>query len=211
MATGENTRTDGGRKPRVTDDDLLAVFDDTDDPVLSTAEVADRLPIKRRGTLDRLRRLEDQGDVASKSIGGRNTVWWSVDDDDVQDDRAGEDIAATGSSTPATDAPRDQDPAPVQDQQDGDVQARIDALDLPGSGETLAARRDAIRRLYDYLQDQGTAQKSDFLDQIDADAVGYASAGSFWSNCVKGRDSLQSLPGVDAPGEGEHTWRFRGV
>ena len=71
---------DGGRKPRVTDSDLLAVFENSTDPVLSTAEVADAVPIKRRGTLNRLRRLEDDGELASKQIGGRNTVWWLLDE-----------------------------------------------------------------------------------------------------------------------------------
>ena len=71
--------TDGGRKPRVTDKDLLDVFRQTNDPVLSTAEVADEIPIQRRGTLRRLRSLEADGDLDSKSIGGRNTVWWLSD------------------------------------------------------------------------------------------------------------------------------------
>jgi len=75
----------GGRKPRVTDKDLLDVFHDAEDPVLSTAEVAESVPIKRRGTLNRLRGLEDAGDLESKQIGGRNTVWWLVDERDVSD------------------------------------------------------------------------------------------------------------------------------
>ena len=65
-----------GRKPRVTDSDILDVFQNTPDPVLSTAEVANALPIKRRGTLNRLRSLEEAGGLESKEIGGRNTVWW---------------------------------------------------------------------------------------------------------------------------------------
>jgi hypothetical protein len=89
------------------------------------------------------------------------------------------------------------------------VRAEIDALDLPGSGPTLEARRETIHLLYDYLRERGTARKSDFLELIDADYVGYSSPGSFWANCVRGRDSLQSLPGVEAPGKGRNTWRFR--
>lgn len=75
----------GGRKPRVTDDDLLGVFRSTSDPVLSTAEVADAVPIKRRGTLNRLQALEEDGELENKQIGGRNTVWWLVDAEDVSD------------------------------------------------------------------------------------------------------------------------------
>jgi hypothetical protein len=69
----------GGRKPRVADDEILDLFRGTSDPVLSTAEVANALPIGRRGTLNRLRSLESEGLFASKRIGGRNTVWWLAD------------------------------------------------------------------------------------------------------------------------------------
>lgn len=66
----------GGRNPRVTDQELLMVFRESDDPVLSTSEVADQLPIQRRATLTRLRAVEKQEELESKQIGGRNTVWW---------------------------------------------------------------------------------------------------------------------------------------
>lgn len=71
-----------GRKPRVTDEELLAVFQRTDDPVLSTAEIADELPIKRRATLTRLQRLADNGVLSRKQTGGRNTVWWLTTESD---------------------------------------------------------------------------------------------------------------------------------
>jgi hypothetical protein len=83
-----------------------------------------------------------------------------------------------------------------------------DELDLPGSGTTLEAREMAIARLYMHLEEEETASKADLLELIDPENVGYSSAESFWSNAVKGRDSLRALPGVEAPNEGEHTWRF---
>ena len=83
-----------------------------------------------------------------------------------------------------------------------------EGLDLPGSGETLERRREALARLYRYLQQEGTTTREEFLELVDAEDVGYASAKSFWSNAVKGRDTLQVLPGVESPGEGEHTWRY---
>jgi DNA-binding IclR family transcriptional regulator len=65
-----------GRKPRVTDEEILQLFRDTDDPVLSTAEVAEQLPIKRSATYKRLAALRDEGKLNGKEIGGRNNVWW---------------------------------------------------------------------------------------------------------------------------------------
>lgn len=88
------------------------------------------------------------------------------------------------------------------------VEGLPDSLDLPGSGHTLDRRRAAIARLYAFLEREGQARKSEFLELIDPDDVGYSSPESFWANCVKGRDSLRSLPGVEAPDEGSRVWRF---
>jgi len=68
--------TTPGRKPRVTDDEILQLFRDTDDPVLSTAEVTEQLSIKRSATYKRLSTLRGDGQLTGKDIGGRNTIWW---------------------------------------------------------------------------------------------------------------------------------------
>ena len=71
--------TTPGRKPRVTDDEILQLFQDTSDPVLSTAEVTEQLSIKRSATYKRLSALRDDGQLTGKDIGGRNNVWWIPD------------------------------------------------------------------------------------------------------------------------------------
>jgi DNA-binding IclR family transcriptional regulator len=71
--------TTPGRKPRVTDDEILQLFQDTDDPVLSTAEVTEQLSIKRSATYKRLAALRKEGQLTGKDIGGRNTIWWIPD------------------------------------------------------------------------------------------------------------------------------------
>jgi len=88
------------------------------------------------------------------------------------------------------------------------LDSEVAELDLPGSGDSLEKRRIAVQTLYNHLKRKGTARRRDFLELVDADAVGYSSVESFWSNCIKGSNSLQSLPGVDPPGEGEHVWRY---
>lgn len=65
-----------GRKPTVSDEEILAVFVNADDPVLMADEVAESLPIGRRAVYNRLRSLEDQGVLQSKKTGARSTVWW---------------------------------------------------------------------------------------------------------------------------------------
>lgn len=89
--------------------------------------------------------------------------------------------------------------------------ASVDELDLPGQGDTLAARRDALQAVYDRLQELGEAQKGELLSVVDPDAVGYGSADSFWSNVIAGEDTLSRLPGVVSPGSGHGaTWRYEG-
>jgi len=60
----------------VSDEEILQLFRETDDPVRSTAEVAEQLSIKRSATYKRLTALRDEGRLEGKQIGGRNNVWW---------------------------------------------------------------------------------------------------------------------------------------
>ena len=84
----------------------------------------------------------------------------------------------------------------------------LDDVDLPGSGEVLEARKEAVQRLYQVLQEEGVATKQDFLQEVDPEAVQYDSEESFWSNCIKGRDALKGQPGVEPPPRGRSVWRF---
>jgi predicted transcriptional regulator len=66
-----------GRKPEVSDKDILSVFRQAADPVLTTSEVADQLEIRHRGTFDRLNQLASEGRIHKKKVGEKGTVWWS--------------------------------------------------------------------------------------------------------------------------------------
>ncbi|MCD2200800.1 winged helix-turn-helix transcriptional regulator [Halobacterium sp. KA-4] len=65
-----------GRPPDVSDKEILQVFEQSGDPVLTASEVADQLDIGRRGLLSRLDQLESEGFLKSKKVGSRSTVWW---------------------------------------------------------------------------------------------------------------------------------------
>lgn len=82
------------------------------------------------------------------------------------------------------------------------------AESLPGSGDVLDARVDAVLAMYAVLRDRDEATKSDLLDAVDVDETGYASAESVWSNMIKGRDTLRALPGVETPAPGRSTWHY---
>jgi len=79
---------------------------------------------------------------------------------------------------------------------------------LPGSGDVLEARVDAIADMCALLREEGAAEKSDLLEAIDVEATGYASPASVWANMVKGKDTLAGCPGVEPPSSGMSTWRF---
>jgi predicted transcriptional regulator len=62
----------------VSDDDILAVFDEIDGPVVTVPDVAERVPMSRDGIRIRLKNLEDEGRVKSKRVGSRAVVWWRL-------------------------------------------------------------------------------------------------------------------------------------
>ena len=69
-----------GRKPRVDDDEIVAVFDAAKTPVLTTRDVAEQLPISRRTALTRLKALREAGRLESMDVGAKAKVWWADTD-----------------------------------------------------------------------------------------------------------------------------------
>jgi len=83
------------------DENILGVFEATDEPVLTTAEVAEELPIGKRATLNRLEDLVERGEIDSKDVGvGR--VWW----------RATPEVPEEPESEPVDAEEPDDDPVP---------------------------------------------------------------------------------------------------
>lgn len=65
-----------GRKPTVSDNEILEIFRCSEDPVLTASEVSQDLSIGRRATLKRLQKLSDEGILRNKEIGSGGRVWW---------------------------------------------------------------------------------------------------------------------------------------
>jgi hypothetical protein len=191
----------GGRKPRVTDKDLLDVFRDAEDPVLSTAEVADAVPIKRRGTLNRLRDLEDAGDLESKQIGGRNTVWWLAGLMDTESDRS-----ETPAETPTTDADAESaDTRAESDTLGADVWRYLEREDVPPKTKH---GRSAVVDVFRYLREHGTAKTGEIQDAVyPAYSEEWGSARTMW-NALDRYLKSGEIPGVEKGGYGE--WAYTG-
>lgn len=65
----------GGRKPTISDSEIILHIADEPDPILSTSEIADHFGFSQPGMLSRLRKLEDKGMLKSKKVGNSN-AWW---------------------------------------------------------------------------------------------------------------------------------------
>jgi hypothetical protein len=202
----DGRRSDGRFQARVTDDEILAAVR-AHEPA-ATSEVAGEVDMTRQGADRRLRQLRDAGRVNSKKIGA-SLVWFSADDTGPRESAHAprDDVDVTPDPSPSDDAGSSE---PTDAGGSGGVETAVAAVDTPGSGETRQTRQTALRAVYEYLRSEGTARKRDFKQHLDTEGVdvGYGSFDSFWTNYVTGKEALKQLPGVEAPGEGEHTWRF---
>lgn len=79
-----------GRRETVSDEEILGFFQDTTDPVLGTAEVAEFLDFSNPGTHKRLKPLAQEGLLESKKI-GNSIAWWITEEGKAH---LGEDVKA---------------------------------------------------------------------------------------------------------------------
>ena len=204
-----------GRRPRVADEDILDVFRSTTDPVLSTAEVADAVPIKRRGTLNRLRALEDEAEVDSKQIGGRNTVWWLVQD-------SGQTAVSTGGPSGGANLSPSGTASTPREGEDVSADSRpFGGVDFP-AGKDREQCLEAITAAQSYLQTEGPATMREIVAAVhpeyplgyDVDAAiakveaGERYRGAWWRRIVK--PGLQAAEDVRSPSPGQSEWQYIG-
>ncbi|MDG5821843.1 MarR family transcriptional regulator [Natronococcus sp. A-GB7] len=75
----ENQPREGGGKygEKVTEQDILKTFDYSDDPFLTTTELAEELPVSRQAVAYRLEQMREKGLVDKKKTGARGAGWWA--------------------------------------------------------------------------------------------------------------------------------------
>ena len=201
-------RNDSGRYVEtLTLETVRAAVRDAPDPIATTKEVADALGCSREAARLKLTELHDGDRIERRKIGSKAIVWWVPDDgEDASEGRA---IAPSGVSNDAAPDPAESKTA------EGTTSRRANAngaVDVDGALADLALdadRREAVRAMYDYLAEHGTARKSGFMSDVYPDhPAGYGSPGGWWNRL--GKDALASLPGVEKPAEGRPTWRYSG-
>ena len=192
---GEYTATDmaesGGRDrnehgqfaDRIPPEEALEVFEARDDRArpITAGDVADALDCSRRTAHNKLGELTERGLLRTRKVGARSRVWWTP----LEASSADRDV---GRQPGATDAAHD--------------------VDLPGSGEILEQRREALLAAYDYLSSNPEAKKADFLRDVFPDHRAEFESAEGWWNAIQ--PALREMPGVDPPKERGHIWHYLG-
>jgi hypothetical protein len=172
------------------------------DPIATTKEVADALGCSREAARLKLTQLHDADRIERRNVGSKAIVWW-VPDDGSKPARD-EGIAAGDVSIPSEVSPAEAGDVPPDSSERIDVDGALSDLALD------ADRREAVRAMYDYLAEHGTARKSGFTSDVYPEhPAGYGSPGGWWNRL--GKDALASLPGIKKPAEGRPTWQFIGT
>lgn len=186
----DRTRNDQGQYVgRIPLDDVVAVFEARDDRArpLTASDVMEALDCSRRTAHNKLSELVEEEALETRKVGARSRVWW---------------IPIERATEPEPTVER------VEDEQEQPISSAIRHAELPGSGPTLEARREALSAAYDYLTDHPEAKKADFLRDVYHDhTAGYESAEGWW-NAIQ--PALKQLPGVDPPEERGHLWHYLG-
>jgi DNA-binding Lrp family transcriptional regulator len=193
-----------GRKPKVVPGDVLDMFgarEDRAEPLIAS-EIADTLGCSRKTAYNKLRSLEEDGDLTSKKVGGRSRVYWVP-------------IRENGSP------PLSENKQPHEQRRD--VRSEVSSDPLKGiefpAGRDRAECEAAIYAARDYLRDHGSASMRELVVQVmPAHPVGYEVPeiadgelladrfqGAWWRTIVK--PGLKALPDVDTP-VGGGKWRY---
>jgi len=150
----------------ITDQQLLEALREMDSPIISTSEIAEleEVHISQGQVLKRLKSLEERDRVGSKSYVAKPQIrlWW----------HKGVELKRAWSSKNG-----------ITEEIGVEV---ADVLDLPGRGEKLKKRREAVNAVFKFLFDVETASKHDLkFVGWGADMETYADTDSLWNNCLK--------------------------
>jgi GTP-sensing pleiotropic transcriptional regulator CodY len=63
----------------VTDDEIISVFHEAEDPILTAGDVAEAVGVTRQSINSRLHRLNSEGRLETREVGSRARVWWLSD------------------------------------------------------------------------------------------------------------------------------------
>ena len=65
------------QRGKISEQDILKVFDAADEPFLTASEIADELPVSRQAVNYRLDAMLEKNLVGKKKTGARSVGWWA--------------------------------------------------------------------------------------------------------------------------------------
>lgn len=177
----------------------MTIADTTDDMGRTTIQVSDELA-------DELHERKERGDSYE------DVIWRLI----------GSGGGRSSDRDPRGETVEDAPPEP-ESRPDESYAARDDAehvlreLGLPGRGDDLEARIEALLEMHDLLREREgeRVETEDLKEIVERHAHGYADADSFWTNCVKKNsaqdrpNALKALPGVREAGSGEYVYELK--
>lgn len=69
--------TDQSQGEKISEQDILKIFDNADEPFLTASEIADELPVSRQAINYRLDQMREKDLVGKKKTGARAVGWWA--------------------------------------------------------------------------------------------------------------------------------------
>lgn len=62
---------------KISEQDILKVFDAANEPFLTASEIANEMPVSRQAVNYRLETMHKKGSVGRKKTGARSVGWWA--------------------------------------------------------------------------------------------------------------------------------------
>lgn len=172
---------------KIRDADFLKLFAESNDPVLTTGELAEALEVEPQTVNNRLNPLVDQGILETKQAGS-SKIWWHNNI-----------------------AKHLQEVSIVVDRHKIGVEV-IDSLDIPGDEQYLEQRRNAVNTIFQYIYDSHPLASSAGLKneaKSIAPGTGY-NENSIWHSCI--RPCLKQTTLIDHPApEKKQEWKIADV
>lgn len=72
-------RDDGTYEKRISNDEFLEVFEESEKPVLTAKLISEELPITKNSVNVRLNKLHEDGCVERMKVGANAVVWWTTE------------------------------------------------------------------------------------------------------------------------------------
>lgn len=80
--------TDQSQGEKISEQDILKVFDNADEPFLTASEIAAELPVSRQAINYRLEQMREKDLVGKKKTGARAVGWWAKVAPELSDEAA---------------------------------------------------------------------------------------------------------------------------